>query len=292
MKIVVIDTDSKMPNLALKKVEKYHKDRGDEVTWNFPLACATSDKIYVSCIFTWNKNKAKFYEQYPQAIIGGSGYNLKLKLPPEIEAVKPRINIGFTTRGCIRKCPFCIVPEKEGGLVIENHISELWDGQSDTIELLDNNWLANRKWFFENSQWLIDHKLKLKENGMDIRLVDGDIAQQLSKIRWAKQPHFAWDFLNTEKYIDSALPLLKKYKLNPMVYVLVNYNTTIEEDLYRIRKIKSYGCDSYVMVYNKPKVPQEIKHLARWNNRFVLRSQPFEEYLEIRRIKWTKRLRR
>jgi len=57
VKVLLIDIDSKIENLALKKIEKYHLDKGDEVVWNFPLMPV--DKTYVSCIFSWNADKCR-----------------------------------------------------------------------------------------------------------------------------------------------------------------------------------------------------------------------------------------
>ena len=140
MKVLIIDIDSRIPNLALKKIEKYYLDKGDEVLWNIPLAKDIVDKVYVSCVFTKNKNKCNFWEGMGD--IGGSGYSLEINLPLEIEAVKPRINYGFTTRGCIRNCKFCIVPKKEGKIRIEGELLDLWDGYSKKVIVMDNNILA------------------------------------------------------------------------------------------------------------------------------------------------------
>ena len=108
MKILIINIDSKkIPNLALKKIEKYHLDKGDEVMWDMPLFAHLSDKIYVSCVFEKNKKQCETWGT--RAEIGGSGYDINSKLPEEIENIKPRINLGFTSRGCIRNCKFCIV---------------------------------------------------------------------------------------------------------------------------------------------------------------------------------------
>ncbi|GAH92586.1 unnamed protein product, partial [marine sediment metagenome] len=63
-------------------------------------------------------------------------------LRPEIEEMKPKINIGFTTRGCIRKCPFCIVPEKEGKIRVVGDIYDFWDREGTELIILDNNILA------------------------------------------------------------------------------------------------------------------------------------------------------
>ena len=74
MKILLIDIDSKIPNLALKKIEKYDRDRGDEIIWDNPLFRDIADKVYVSCVF--KKNKPRTVEWEGRAEIGGSGYSL------------------------------------------------------------------------------------------------------------------------------------------------------------------------------------------------------------------------
>ena len=121
-KILLIDIDSTIPNLALKKVEKYFKDKGNEIIWNNELFLNLVDQTFVSCIFDWNKRKAIEFEHYSNVFIGGGGYDLTKQLPSEIDVIKPRINLGFTTRGCLRKCPFCIVWKKEPELKIEGDI--------------------------------------------------------------------------------------------------------------------------------------------------------------------------
>ena len=100
---MIIDIDSTIPNLALHKIELFHKQQGDEVYWNMPIIPV--DKTYVSIIFDWNKSKG--HEWLGKDVeVGGSGWDLSSSLPPEIDAMKPKLNFGFTTRGCIRRCPF------------------------------------------------------------------------------------------------------------------------------------------------------------------------------------------
>lgn len=64
------------------------------------------------------------------------------------------------------------------------------------------------------------------------------------------------------------------------VYTLVNFDTTLDEDLYRIYTLRDLGYDPYVMVYDKPNAPKQIRDLQRWvNNRFIFRScDRFEDY--------------
>ncbi|MDI6788875.1 MAG: hypothetical protein QME51_10930 [Planctomycetota bacterium] len=56
MRVLLVNIDSKIPNLALAKIEKYHKDRGDEIMYDMPLLKNKADKIYVSCVFTTNRH--------------------------------------------------------------------------------------------------------------------------------------------------------------------------------------------------------------------------------------------
>ena len=121
MNVLLIDADSTIPNLALMKISAYHKSRGDNVGFNV----INPDKVYCSIIFKKNRHIADGLRYfYPDADIdiGGSGYDLKKVLPDEIECMTPDYSLypdnqsyyGFTTRGCIRHCPFCIVHDKEG----------------------------------------------------------------------------------------------------------------------------------------------------------------------------------
>jgi len=141
MNILLIDIDSTIPNLALKKIEAYHLSVGDTIHWNMPLMRHAVDKIYVSCIFTKNKELADEWAEYG-AEVGGTGYDLKIKLPKHIEEMPLRINWGFTTRGCIRKCSFCFVPEKEGLIYAVGDLYDVWDGISKEVVLMDNNILT------------------------------------------------------------------------------------------------------------------------------------------------------
>lgn len=155
MKVSLIDLDiiqrrRPFPNLALMKLSAYHKRSGDQVYLNFPLHWANI--TYASCVFTWN---AKGRARVPnKGIVGGSGIDLKAELPPEVERIMPDyslypgvdFSLGFTSRGCLRKCPWCIIPEKEGQIKPWARIYEFWDRRHKKIVLLDNNLLAAPNW--------------------------------------------------------------------------------------------------------------------------------------------------
>ena len=167
MKVGLIQVDGKLPNIALMKLSKFHKDRGDEVTL-VDLSTIEVDKWYGSKIF-----------------MGGTGYQIDSKLPKEIDELEPDYtlynkdySIGFTSRGCIRNCGFCIVREKEGSF----HDADMSFIKHTKVILLDNNFLASPK-CKEKLKHFIDNNIKVSFNqGLDIRLITDEIASLLSKV--------------------------------------------------------------------------------------------------------------
>ena len=163
-KILLINVDSKIPNLALEKLRVFYEQRGDKVYRendredSLPFI-DVYDKIYVSCVFDYNKHRCRKWRGIAE--IGGSGYSLKKRLPSKVEKIKPKINLGFATRGCIRNCPFCIVPKKEGKIRVVGDLYDLWDGQTRDILFLDNNILAAPEHFFKISSQLKKENLRV-----------------------------------------------------------------------------------------------------------------------------------
>jgi len=287
-RVLLVDVDSKIPNLALMKISAWHKLQGDDVGF----AIENPDKVYISCIFTKNKGQARgVATYYPDAEIdiGGSGIDLKKELPEEIEMIKPDYNLypstysqGYTTRGCIRKCGFCIVPEKEGMIREAQHPSEFHDFRFDTCMIMDNNlFAAPDYWQADIFHWFIENKIKmLSPQGWDIRLLTAGRAKCLKTVRHAGMVHFAWDNLKYELAVLNGISLLKSagfdLKHRVCFYVLAGFNSTFEEDLYRCQTLKNLGVQAFVMPYKKTK---EISALARWANRpWLYWSMPFKKY--------------
>jgi len=279
VKILLMNIDSyKIPNIALKKIEKYHLDRGDEIIWDNELYSNQVDKIYVSCIFGWNKNKCKEWEGI--ADIGGSGYDVKKVLPKEIENLNPKINIGFTTRGCIRKCPFCIVPQKEGRIRAVADVYDIWDGKSKEITLLDNNIFALPEHFEMIWRQIRRRKLRVDFNqGLDIRLLNDKFACMLGNLRH-KEYHFAWDNMKDENAVRKGIKLLKKYNIKRSTfYVLSGFNTNYIEDIYRLEILKSLNQNAFLqrMDYCKDKI---LSIIARWANQHnCFHKMTFKEFV-------------
>lgn len=190
---------------------------------------------------------------------------------------------GFLTRGCPRGCKFCIVASKEGRRAHKvANLSEFWNGQKH-IKLLDPNLLACRE-HPDLLQQLIDSKACVDfTQGLDIRLTTEQNIGLLNQIKIDKI-HFAWD--NPKDDLKSYFERYKelaKHKTHGRygtVYLLTNFGSTMQENLYRIYTLRDLGYDPYVMVYDKPNAPQEIRHLQRWcNNKFIFCScDRFEDY--------------
>lgn len=287
MQISLFDVDGhNFPNLALMKISAWHKKFGDEVEWCIPLK--KYNRVYISKVFTFTPDFDTCI-QAGEIIRGGTGYDLKNKLPDEIEKIYPDYSLynitntayGFLTRGCPRGCEFCIVSEKEGKCSSQvAELSNFWNGQKE-IKLLDPNITACKdckdlfKDLIASNAW-IDFT-----QGLDIRMMTEKKADLLNQMK-IKMLHFAWDNYEFETYekLKRFRSLLKYDFRRLKVYVLTNFNTTMEQDLERIYKLKELGYDPYVMVYEKQNAPRQIKKLQRWvNNKFVFRScEKFDDY--------------
>ena len=265
------------------KVSQYYSN--ENVEWYNPMF-NDYDIVYCSKIFNFTDDY-KYPIKANKVYKGGSGYSLNNKLPKEIENCKPDYNLyaenyamGFTTRGCIRNCPFCVVPEKEGKIKPVGDIYDFWEGQ-DKLKLLDNNLTAHDEQFKRILNQLIDEEIKVDfSQGLDIRLITPEKAKLLSKVKLWKQIHFAFDYPEIEEQVKEGIKTLKNngvkgYKM--MFYVLIGYNTTKEQDLHRVRLLDDLGVDPFVMPYDKSENYQ--RNFARWvNHKAIFKSVSWENY--------------
>lgn len=286
MRIGLINLEPKYVNIALEKLRLYHQIKGDEVEDIIEIeATDYYDSIYISSIFTWTDKK--YVPKY--ATCGGSGFDLKNRLPDEIENMKPKINQGFTSRGCDRNCGFCIVPQKEGRFRVTGDIYDFWDCKSKEIVIMDNNILLSKKHFLKVADQILNENLKVDFNqGLDIRELDLDIAKKLKELKHKKQIRFAMDWVGMEKLFVEKYKILEKAGIKPskiMVYVLVGFNTDIYQDLDRIEFVRSLDSDAFVMLYDSKKKDGLREHLSRWNNRFYF-NLSFWDYLKAKKIRF------
>ena len=295
MKVGLIDVDGhNYPNLALMKLSAWHKSQGDTVEWWWGFS--EYDRVYMSKVFDENYTPDIPEPLNAKEIVkGGTGYGLDNKLPDEIEHIYPDYSLypeltkdtayGFLTRGCPRGCHFCIVAGKEGRKSIKvADISEWWNGQKNIV-LMDANILACPQ-HMELLQQLIDSKAWVDINqGMDCRLLTKQNIEAINRLK-LREIHFAWDYMRESKAVLRGLELYaslatrKPHGRYATVYCLTNYDTTMEENLYRIYTLRDMGYDPYVMIYDKPHAPREVRLLQRWcNNRLIFRAEPdFNKY--------------
>lgn len=288
------------------KISAWHKAKGDSVEWYEPMFSGHFDKVYLSKVFSFTPDfDEPIYADEVER--GGSGYCISLidgkevfdqsknkNLPDEIEHIYPDYSLypeltkdtayGFLSRGCPRGCDFCIVEKKEGRCSIKvADLKEFWNGQKKIV-LCDPNILACKDWR-DLLQQLVDAKAEVDFNqGLDIRMMTEEKIEYLRKIK-ITQIHFAWDRYEDK---DKVLPKLKMFaelwgkKLthNAIVYTIVNFSTTLEQDLERIYTLRNMGYWPYVMIYDKAHCNQVYKDMARWvNNRFIFAScKLFEDY--------------
>lgn len=290
MRILLIDVDSTIPNLALMKISAYEKSKGNQVGFNIN----DPDKVYCSIIFDWNKHKAdglKFLYPNAQIDIGGGGYDLKKQLPPEIDSMSPDYSIypdcdydlGFTTRGCIRNCPFCVVRKKEGRFRIYEHPSQFHQPDHKKIVLMDNNILANQKWFFEVTDWIISNNLKVDFNqGLDIRLITEEVAKRIKELKPINHWRFAFDSLDYESSVKKGIKLLKDAGVNlrskSLWYVYLDGDYDFNSALERCKILHSLDVLPYPMFNRHAERTPRMTDLKRWCRPWIFFSIEWECY--------------
>lgn len=254
------------------KISAFHKAMGDEVFVNFPLYNA--DFTYASILFSWTPT--------PYAdLIGGSKFPHS-KLDPEIETMMPdydlypKINysLGYTYRACPRTCDFCIVP-KQNNDDKHHSIKEFHNPKFKKICLLNNNTLADPSWRDTFEEIKEAGLTLILEQGVDCRLVTEENAKYLKQV---KPLYFAWDYIEHEQEIMNGLRHIKNAGIKDLrCFVLIGHNTTEQEDLYRVMKLKNLKVDPFVMPFNKHDLYQ--KRFARWVNfKAIFKTVKWKDY--------------
>ena len=288
------------------KISAWHKSQGDHVEWYQPMFSGHMDKVYMSKVFSFTPD----YEwciDADEIIKGGSGYCIETvgrkeiyhkendkPLPYEVEHIYPDYDLypeytkdtayGFLTRGCPRGCDFCHVESKEGRCAYKvADLSEFWRGQKKIV-LCDPNILACKD-HMELLQQLVDSKARVEFNqGLDIRLVN---ERNLELLRQMKVDliHFAYDRYEDKQIIEPKMKMVKEItgwnrnRGRITVYILCNFNTTLEQDIERIQFCRTLEWSPYPMIYNKENADPIYRKLQRWCNNFIFWNVPrFEDY--------------
>ncbi len=285
------------PNYALMKISAYHKKKGDCVEW-----WDTSkeyDLVYSSKIFDFTKEN----KNLPQGTIkGGTGYDIKKKLPQEIEDTYPDYSIypecdfaiGYITRGCPNKCHWCYVPEKEGEIKPYRIWTQIVRYDTQNLVLMDNNILAS-DYGINQLRDMVGKGWKLDLNqGMDARLVTEEIADILAKLQWIKYIRFSCDTISQVKHIDKVADMLGRRGIKPyrlFIYVLVRKD--LDEADYRVQQLKRHnGIHLYAQAErNEGLGIKPNKWQLEFTNRYIYgnlyRKETWKEYLDNR--PWVKK---
>lgn len=289
MRIGLIDVDghSGFPNLALMRLSGYHKAQGDTVDWWNGFE--HYDRVYMSKVFTFSPDVDTVIDA-DEVIRGGTGYKDYGSLPQEVEATYPDYSIypdfksaiGFLTRGCIRNCPWCIVPRKEGRIRPAATWREVKRPDSREIVFMDNNVLA------------CDHGLQQIEDmggqlvwvdfnqGLDARLITPEVAHLLARLHWIRFVRMSCDVEAMVPVIRQAVAYLKEAGVAPSrfwCYVLVQdveaaHRIVVELDRMGVRPFAQPYRD-----YDGGEPTQEQRQFARWvNSRQLFNSCTWAEY--------------
>ena len=265
---------NKFPNLALMKLSAWHKAKGDNVNWWIPME--QYDRVYSSKVFTFTPEEPMLPEC---TIKGGTGYGIYIDLPEEIESMFPDYSIypdvdyaiGFLTRGCIRNCPWCVVPRKEGDIRPCNTWQQIKRADSNKIVFMDNNVLACEHGI-EQIKSLIGSGVKVDFNqGLDARLITSDIAALLAKLKWIRSIRMSCDTDAMLPIVEQAVKRLSNNGVKPyriFVYLLVRDIASAER---RAIALRDMGVDVFAQPYrdfvNNIEPTKEQKKFARWVNR-------------------------
>lgn len=290
MKIGMIDVDGKLPNLALMKLSRYHKERGDEVEWCDYLS--HYDIVYKAKIFTFSPDDT-YYLNADKVVCGGTGYDLYSRLPSDVERLQPDYSLypnidkktayGFLTRGCPNKCPWCVVPRKEGEIQPNNDVDEIAIEGRTHLVLMDNNILASGEYGLGQLRKIIERKYRIDFNqALDARLVTDEIAALLAQIKWIdRRIRFGCDTHKQIADCERAIELINKHGFKGEYFLYTMLNDDFSESFARVnywrerlkrtRKDRENNAYAFAQPYRNPdkrnEPPQWQLDMARWCNK-------------------------
>ena len=290
MKIGLIDVDGhNFPNVALMKIASWHRSKGDSVEWAMSAMFEYYDRIYASKVFTFTPDFEPLQYSASEIVRGGTGYDIKSRLPEDIEQHRGlcydlypqhRFSVQFYSRGCIRRCPFCLVHDKEGE--IHSTPPMEWNPRAEWVEVLDNNFFASPDWR-DAIKDLRAQRLPVRFHGVDVRIMDEEQAEALNTLRMKGDVHIAWDLpqIDLTPQLEAMTKYIKPYNIT--CYVLVGFNSTREQDMHRLRTLRRLGIRPFVQPfrdYTNSRTPSQYeKDLARWANRpWTFKTTDFEDF--------------
>lgn len=293
MNIGLIDVDGKQPNIALMKLSRWHKLRGDHV--EFCNYIDHYDVVYKSKIFTFTPDD-NYVLNADKVEKGGTGYDLHKTLPHEVDMLQPDYSLypnidgktayGFLTRGCPNHCKWCVVPKKEGNITPYMDVDEIAiEGRTHLI-LMDNNILAC-DYGLEQIEKIVNRQYKVDFNqALDARLVDDEVAKMLARVNWIKSIRFGCDTPRQIEECERATSLLDKYGYKGEYFFYCILLDDFKESFKRVNHWRSKGrrflphAQPYRDVNNPHQIiPQWQKDLAGWvDKKWIFRTCEFPDF--------------
>lgn len=298
----LMDNGTRHPNLALMKIAGFYRDQGHEVQLIFDnyMSVYDFDKVFISKVFTFSKIP-DWVLSLDCVSIGGTGFfeDGGPNLPDEIEHHMPYYDlykeyvdhqlalghkrthyadyldysIGFTTRGCFRKCEFC-VNKKYDHAFRHSPVSEFLDESRPYIYLWDDNILALPEWESVLDDIEAANRPFQFRQGIDLRLMTDQKAKRFVASHYQGDFIFAFDHIEDKEIIIQKVQLWKRYTAKVCkMYVIAAYKSqdaaNVADVFERIHTLMKYGSIPYLMRYEAYKT-SELKHiyieLARWCN--------------------------
>jgi hypothetical protein len=303
-RILLVQIDGALPNLALMKLAHWHRARGDDVTLRRridpELGEEPYERVYGSAIFAFSQERLmRFKLEYPDAILGGTGTPFLRTVEDVIgepwehydysDFPEFRDSLGFTQRGCRMSCKFCVVPKKEGKPRDVNSIADIWRGAPwpKHINLLDNDFFGAASWRERIEEIRTGGFRVCVQQGINVRLITDEAAAALASIEYretkfgARILYTAWDNLKDEEVFFRGVDRLERAGIPPKhlrAYMLVGFDKseTWARIWHRFNRMVERGIAPYPMVYDQSR--KDLKRFQRWVITRQYRFIPFEKY--------------
>lgn len=277
---------------------------------------AEFDRVYVSVIFTRDQPRVeKFIKTYGSRVLaGGPGWKIPGRLPAHIESLAPDYDLytaellyprikgpyskekrlekaqqivdaglGRLSAGCKMKCRHCLVPKIEGPLRLDTPLENLINPRSNVIHLLDNSLgdLGARA-----IELLAEAKrrglvLNLSQ-GINIRTASPEFLEALCQADlWGQTIYIAWDRMQDEAAVMAGIarlkPLASAHGKSITAFILTKFDTTFDQDQYRVTKLHGLGVRPYVMPFDQAdRQDARMAKFKRFVNAFFFKRLEFE----------------
>ena len=272
MRIALIDTTpkAKIYPLSLLKIGAWRKEQGDTCRLyldRLPKA-GEFEEIWITTTFTFDiphaqgivkeaKNRAG------RVMVGGIsatllpdsfeqlGVEVHKGLLPDAEKYSPdyslldatpKYSISHTSRGCVRKCGFCMVHRLEPKFKNRKGWAEDIHPGTNKVLFFDNNWIAKKRSDLEYDVDVLKGLVssgRIKHidfnQGLDARLMTESIADLLRGLP-ISPVRFAFDGMHEDGFYQRAVRMMSERGFRDfMTYVLYNFEDTPADFYYRLK---------------------------------------------------------